>query len=284
MEYIFLALLIISVSVISIVFYRKMKNNDMLLSIEEEKVTEEEEVTLEESIPTPIKEEIPEERKKLFTGVWDSERLLRELLEVTDFVKGSRIYLNLNRTSSQIRCKRIISVISALKGSISSMEIKNNSILLRNLISENCSEERISELIPLILEILPEMNEKYREEFFNLLRDFVTRIHIFSILFRYRQETFKLSTYWNNVGATNRVEDMAIAMTKELYKEKMKGINNTLDKLLLLSLGDGFDKTITERELLEKYDYPNVTDEELKDKELAPWEIRIKFEESDESK
>lgn len=164
------------------------------------------------------------------------------------------------------------------------MEIKNNSILLRNLISENCSDEKVSELIPLILEILPEMKEEYREYIFNPQREFVTRIHIFSILFRYRQETFKLSTYWNNVGATNRVEDMAIAMTKELYKEKMKGINNTLDKLLLLSLGDGFDKTITERELLEKYDYPNVTDEELKDKELAPWEIRIKFEESDESK
>lgn len=50
MEYIFLSLLITSVSVIGIVLYRKMKNNDMLLS------TEEEEVTLEENIPTPIKE------------------------------------------------------------------------------------------------------------------------------------------------------------------------------------------------------------------------------------
>lgn len=276
MEYIFLSLLIISVSVIGIVLYRKMKNNDMLLSTEEEKVT------LEESIPTPIKEEIPEERKNLFTGVWDSERLLRELLEVTDFVKGSRIYINLNRTSSQIRCKRIISVISAFKGNISSMEIKNNSILLRNLISENCSDERVSELIPLIFEILPEMKEEYREYFFNLLREFVTRIHIFSILFRYRQETFKLSTYWNNVGRTNRVEDMAIAMTKKLYKEKMKGINDTLDELLLLLLGDVFDKTITERELLEKYDYPNVTDAELHEIELGYWGIRIK-EKSDES-
>lgn len=281
MEYIFLALLIISVSVISIVFYRKMKNNDMLLSIEEEKVTEEEEVTLEENIPTPIKEEIPEERKNLFTEVWDSERLLRELLEVTDFVKGSRIYLNLNRTSSQIRCKRIISVISAFKGSISSMEIKNNSILLRNLISENCSDERIEKLISLIVEVNPEMDKEKIEEFFNSQRDFFCRILIFSILFRYKREILKLSTCWNNVGATNRVEDIAIDITKKLYKEKMKDINDTLDKLLLLLLGDDFDKTITERELLEKYDYPNVTDEELRDIELGPWGRRLKSIESD---
>ena len=50
--------------------------------------------------------------------------------------------------------------------------------------------------------------------------------------------------------------------------EKIESVNETLDKLLLLLLGDDFDKTFTEKELLEDFDYPNVTDEELHEMEL----------------
>ena len=68
------------------------------------------------------------------------------------------------------------------------MEIRNNSILLRNLISENCSDERIEKLISLIVEVNPEMDKEKIEEFFNPQRDFFCRILIFSILFRYKRE------------------------------------------------------------------------------------------------
>ena len=288
MEYLLFALLIISVSIIGTIIYRKIKKNKKILFTDEncinvnQRLSEmKEEVTLKEYTPTSVKEEIPEERKELFARVWDSKRLLNELLEVTE-LKGTHIYiLNWDRNFYQIRCKRIISVIRAFKGSTSSMEIRNNSILLRNLISENCSDERIEKLISLIVEVNPEMDKEKIEEFFNPQRDFFCRILIFSILFRYKREILKLSTCWNNVGATNSVEDIAIDITKKLYKEKMKDINDTLDKLLLLLLGDDFDKTITERELLEKYDYPNVTDEELRDIELGPWGRRLKSIESD---
>ena len=44
-------------------------------------------------IPTPVKGEIPEERKKQFTGIWDARRLLHELLRITQSVRSWKFEL-----------------------------------------------------------------------------------------------------------------------------------------------------------------------------------------------
>ena len=99
MEYLLFALLIISVSIIGTIIYRKIKKNKKILFTDEncinvnQRLSEmKEEVTLKEYTPTSVKEEIPEERKELFARVWDSKRLLNELLEVTE-LKGTHIYI-----------------------------------------------------------------------------------------------------------------------------------------------------------------------------------------------
>lgn len=43
----------------------------------------------------------------------------------------------------------------------------------------------------------------------------------------------------------------------------MQLVNDKIDRVLLLLLGDKYDKTFTVEELREKYGYPNITDEEL---------------------
>ena len=225
-----------------------------------------------EEIQQPIihvKGEIPEERKNLFTGVWDAKRLLHELLEITESVKGWKIELyktDSERTPYKIRCERVISAINAFNGR---KEIGTDwgYILFEMLIPEGYSEMKMSELTSMIMDFLPKYETRI-EDAFNQDREYTSRMQLFSFLFRYRLETYKLSTYWNNVSETDIVGAIAIDMTKKLYNEKMESINETLDKLLLLLLGDSFDKTFTERKLLEEYDYPNVTDEELHEMEL----------------
>ena len=217
----------------------------------------------------PVKEEIPEERKKQFKGVWDAKRLLRELLEITESVKSWKIELyetDSEQTPYKVRYERVISVINTFVG-YKVIDADWGYILFEMLIPEGYSEMKMSELTSLIVDFLPRYETRI-ENAFNQNREYTSRMQLFSFLFRYRLETYKLSTYWNNVLETDIAGGIAIDITRKLYNEKIDSINETLDKLLLLLLGDGFSKTFTERELLEDYDYPNVTDEELYEMEL----------------
>ena len=217
----------------------------------------------------PDEEEIPEKIKEQFTGIWDARRLLYELLRITQSVKGWKIELcktDSEQTPYKVRYERVFSVINAFMG-YKVIDIDRDYIPLDILIPENYSEMKISELTSLIVDFLPKYEARI-ENAFNQDREYTSRMQLFSLLFRYRLETYKLSAYWNNVSEADIVGAIAIDMTRKLYNEKIERINETLDKLLLLLLGDDFDKTFTERELLEEYDYPNITDEELHEMEL----------------
>ena len=58
---------------------------------------------------------------------------------------------------------------------------------------------------------------------------------------------------------------------ERLFNEKLEELNNRLDEILLLLLGEGYDKEFTEMELIEKYDYPSITDTDLKEQDFE-WE------------
>ena len=224
---------------------------------------------------TPVKEEIPEKRKKQFIGVWDSKRLLRELLEITESVKSWKIELyetDSEQTPYKIRCERVVSAINAFKRH-KVLRPDSDYILLSLLVTEdNYSEEKMSKIISLIVDLLPEhIKEIYNEKVVktSLDEDYTSgRLFLFMFLLEYRFETYKLYTYWDKVLETCIGGSIAIHITNKLYDEKIENVNETLDKLLLLLLGDDFNKTFTEKELLEDYDYPNVTDEELHEMEL----------------
>lgn len=213
---------------------------------------------------TLVKEEIPEKRKKQFIGVWDSKRLLRELLEITESVKSWKIELyktDSEKTPYKIRCKRVISVINAFNG-CKRITTDWGYIPLDMLISEDYPEMKIAELTSLIVDFLPKYSERIKNTF-SQDEEATNRMQLFYFLFRYRHAAYKLSTHWDGVSETDIVGAIAIDMTRKLYNEKIESMNETLDKLLLLLLDDKFNKTFTEKELLEDYGYPNVTDEEL---------------------
>ena len=195
--------------------------------------------------------------------------MLRELLEITESVKNNwKIELyktDSEQTPYKIRCKRVISVINAFKGS--KVIDDWGYIPFETLIPEDYSEMEILELTSLIVDCLPKYETRI-EIAFNQDREYTSRMQLFSLLFRYRLAIYKLATHWNGVLETDIAGGIAIDITRKLYNEKIESINDTLDKLLLLLLGDDFNKTFTEKELLENYDYPNVTDEELHEMDL----------------
>ena len=139
-------------------------------------------------------------------------------------------------------------------------------IPLDTLISEDYPETKIAELTSLIVDFSSKYETRI-EIAFNQDREY-TRMQLFSFLFRYRFAIYKLATHWDGVLETDIAGGIAIDITRKLYDEKIESVNETLDKLLLHLLGDDFDKTFAEKELLEDYDYPNVTDEELYEMDL----------------
>ena len=243
-------------------FDKLLKGRQVFKSLKEERPV----------IPTPVKGEITEERKKQFTGIWDARRLLYELLRITQSVRSWKIELyktDSERTPYKIRCERVVSVMNAFKGR-KEIDADWGYIPFEILIPEGYSEMKMSELTSMIVDLLPEhIKEIYNETFVkNSLAETSERLFLFMFLLEYRFETYKLYTYWNKVSETCIGGLIAIHITNKLYDEKIEGINETLDNLLLLLLGDDFNKTFTEKELLEDYDYPNVTDGELHEMEL----------------
>ena len=195
--------------------------------------------------------------------------MLHELLRITQSVRGWKIELcktDSEQTPYKVKCKRVISVINAFNGH---KEIEDDwrYIPLDTLISEDYPETKIAELTSLIVDFLPRYSERIKNTF-SQDEEATNRMQLFYFLFRYRLETYILSTHWDGVSETDIVGAIAIDMTRKLYNEKIESMNETLDKLLLSLLDDKFNKTFIERELLEDYDYPNVTDRELHEMEL----------------
>jgi hypothetical protein len=56
-----------------------------------------------------------------------------------------------------------------------------------------------------------------------------------------------------------------ICHTRVVNEEIMNLVNDKIDRVIFLLLGDKYEKTFTVGELREKYGYPNISDSELSD-------------------
>ena len=61
---------------------------------------------------------------------------------------------------------------------------------------------------------------------------------------------------------------MLVRISKNIISTNFEKDVKQLDRLLILMMGDGYDKSISERELITNFNYPTVTDSELKELEL----------------
>lgn len=201
------------------------------------------------------------ERK--LNGIWNAERLLQGLLYFSDD-RGRIMDMNLSDDSPYgIKVRRFAAVMKAYG--------KEGCLYCgkEHLISDSCSEEKMEELCLLLKQNL---HEKYSTVLSNtaFLKGIRERKNLFETLFRYRKSLYRVENTWSGVMECSHTVAIGIKATDRIYQKHIKAASDDLDRMLVLLMGDDYDKSFTEAELL-PFGYPDVTDEELEDMILDNW-------------
>lgn len=125
-----------------------------------------------------------------------------------------------------------------------------------HLVSQSISDSMIAELYELLQDYNYEM-KVFRIDFHN----YITRCCLFDGLFKYKNTAMKLSKY----RAHNLQTKFLYQISKGVFQKYIQLGVDFIDDILKLLMGDNFAQPITVKELIEKYDYPKVSDNELQD-------------------
>ena len=196
-------------------------------------------------------------------GIWNAARVLQGFLCFTDD-KGHIRDLNLSDDSPYgIEMRRFVAAMKAYE--------KEECIYQGNehLISKTCSDEKMKKICQLLKENL---HAKYYTSLVNpdSLKDIHERTKLFETLFRYRKSLYKVETIWSGVRECSHTIAIGIKATNSMYQTHIKAASDGLDSMLVLLMGDDYDKSFTEAELL-PFGYPDVTDGELEDMIIDNW-------------
>lgn len=211
-------------------------------------------------------------KERIFDGVWDAKRVLAGCLWYSD-EEGNIPYFEVGEESpNEIRRKRFYAALSAYgkieKEFLMDYDMGNRiGDMTYGLLSKTRSQEKIDELRELL-------KQNLRYEFFKRfveVPDFLDNendlFYIYKSLFRYRKELLSLGMKWYCVLECCKSMGMIIEVTTTLFQKQIRPVCDVIDRMLILLLGDDYDRTFTEEELFQ-YGYPDVTDEELYQMEL----------------
>ena len=201
------------------------------------------------------------ERK--LNGIWNAARILQELLCLIDD-RGRIRDMNLADDSPYgIKVRRFIAAIKAY----GKEEYINCGA--EHFISDICSDEKMNELCLLLSQNL---HSNYSTAFANpdILKGTREREDLFKTLFCYRKSLYKVENTWSGVRECSRTIALGVKATNNMYQTHIKAASDVLDRMLVILMGDDYDKSFTEAELL-PFGYPDVTDKELEDMILDNW-------------
>ena len=97
-----------------------------------------------------------------------------------------------------------------------------------------------------------------------------TRKNLFETLFRYRKSLYRVENIWSGMMECTQTVALAYMVTTNLNQTQLKAISDIIDRMLVLLMGDDYDRSFSEEKLL-PLGYPDVTDEELEDMILDNW-------------
>jgi len=197
-------------------------------------------------------------KKKILNGIWNADRLLRELISLSRWNGSIRNMDIASNTPYSIRIKRCIAVMKAYgkeKGVQSGLEC---------IVSIACSEDKITEFNQLILQSLNDEHYARLVRNSNLSDDVRERQSLFDQLFKYRRMLYEIEHAWSGIWECTESEIPVFKATDKLYKEHIKYVTDTVQRMLILLMGDDYDHSFTEQELLQ-FGYPEITDDELQD-------------------
>ena len=201
------------------------------------------------------------ERK--LNGIWNKERLLLELLRFADDRGNIRRLDAADDSTYGIEVRRFVAVMKAY-GKEECLYVGNE-----HLISDTCSDEKMKELCLLLKQNL---HDEYSTALArpDILKGIHERMDLFETLLRYRKSLYKVENTWSGVMECSHTIALGIKATNRLYQSHIKAASDVLDRMLVLLMGDDYDKSFTEVELL-PFGYPDVTDRELEDMILDNW-------------
>lgn len=224
----------------------------------------------------PVKEELAEPIDySKFNEIWDAKKLIENICYYKAvFGNNNRepfFYdddeLNENeRPSKRIIRKRIKAVLSAYDKLV--MDLDSS---LSYIVSEDCDEKKLLEVENIFKEEFPEELLPHYN-ILNIIQEQYNRGTIFKLLLDYRVSLLKMKNHWNGVLECNEAGCIAIMSTKNMFRNSFNDLDKKLEHILILLLGDDFERTFTETELIQQYDYPAISDKELQEMDIQ-WEV-----------
>lgn len=168
------------------------------------------------------------------------------------------------RPLSRIMRERILSVLQAYDKFVHS---DFNSFSLGFLVSENFAKDKKEEVETILKEVLPKnILEDYNIA--EMLDNYNKRAALLSCLLDYKIFLTRLNLYWSNYLECDDATYIAMLTTEKLYSKNLNQINTRLNRIIVLLLGDDYENTYSEEELIKKYNYPPITDKELQNMDI----------------
>ena len=210
-----------------------------------------------------------------FQREWNAQRLIEQICQYKamfgdefHFYENARFHKSeddyVERPLKRIMRERINAVVEAYGKYI----FGTSSLAFHGFIDENCSENKRNELEILLKEILLPEDFSPRWSIQRTLKEHYNRVDMFSYILKFRTSIMKLELHGTGLLECNAATSMAKQMTERLYKDCFEITNNKLDRILILLMGDEFDKKFSEEELIRQYNYPSITDNELREMDL----------------
>ena len=126
------------------------------------------------------------------------------------------------------------------------------------LIDENCSEAKLKEIEDITGYRFEDPTNPFWE--YDLVR---MRQQMFEALLMYRVNIDSINHAYDGILECSRSFMNGICHTKTVNREIMNLVNDKVDRVIFLLMGDKYEKTFTVKELKEKYGYPKFTDNQL---------------------
>ena len=206
-------------------------------------------------------------KERKFEGIWNAERVLYNSFYYAD-KDGNIPYIEKTDDSSDgVRRQRFYAALRAY-GKIREDYLMETSLGYsigdesHTLLGKNRSPEKMNEFRELLKQnIYHDFYKQFVDGPGFLKSEFELQL-FYRKLFKYRIELYKLGMIWSGVLECGRSLGILIEMTHSLYRTQINPVCQIIDRMLILLMGDDYDKTFTEKELFQ-YGYPDVTDDEL---------------------
>ena len=209
--------------------------------------------------------------------LWTAQRLLDSLLEFGSPKMQNIVIKNdfPKESPGVIRIEQLMAVLKAY-GAETSTNVEETASrsedeIIINLLSGELSENRFRE----VAECLKcESNERLLEDSRSFYRmntceaRAYQRERFFRILIEYHYKLNKLRNFGNGYLTCDKATAISILYSRDLYRQHIEEAYQKVGRLILLLMGEKFEKTFTVEQLIDNYGYPAISEEELRDMEI----------------